>query len=127
MSGTRQIVWGDLDLPSGSQFTDAKPMLSSVRRNLQRQHLQYLLATVDSTPGALVSPDLQSMVAFSLRELSDQMGMVLDKARTANNGKLAFATKAHLTECKSKIDRVLNAPHIKMPPAPAGQIIVIGG
>jgi hypothetical protein len=127
VSGTRQIVWGDLDLPSGSQFTDAKPMLSSVRRNLQRQHLQYLLATVDSTPGALVSPDLQSMVAFSLRELSDQMGMVLDKARTANNGKLDFATKAHLTECKSKIDRVLNAPHIKMPPAPAGQIIVIGG
>ena len=48
------------------------------------------------TPGQLVSPDLQSMVAFSLRELSDQMGVVLDKAKTANNGKLDFATKAHL-------------------------------
>jgi hypothetical protein len=126
VANTRQIIWGNLDLPHGSEFTDAKPMLGSVRRNLQRQHLQYLLATVDSTPGALVSPDLQSMVAYSLRELSDQMGVVLDKAKTANNGKLDFATKAHLSECKSKIDRVLNAPHIKVPAAPQ-QVIIMGG
>jgi hypothetical protein len=126
VANTRQIIWGNLELPHGKEFTDAKPMLSSVRRNLQRQHLQYLLAIVDSQPGQLVSPDLQSMVAFSCRELSDQMGVVLDKGKTANNGKLDFATKAHLSECKSKIDRVLNAPHIKMP-APQQQVIVIGG
>jgi hypothetical protein len=126
VANTRQVIWGNLDFPHGKEFTDAKPMLSSIRRNLQRQHLQYLLAIADSQPGQLVSPDLQSMVAFSLRELSDQMNVVLDKAKTANNGKLDFATKAHLSECKSKIDRVLNAPHIKMPAAPQ-QVIVIGG
>lgn len=126
ISGTRGIIWGELNFPGGAKFTDAKPMLSSVRRNLQRQHLQYLLAIVDSKPGELVSPDLQSMVAFSLRELSDQMGAMLDKAKSQNNGKLDFATRAHLTECKSKIDRVLNAPHINLPPQPA-RMIVIGG
>ncbi len=126
VSGVRGIIWGELSFPTGADFTNAKPMLSSVRRNLQRQHLQYLLAIVDSKPGELVSPDLQSMVAFSLRELSDQMGAVLEKTRSQNNGKIDFASKAHFTECKSKIDRVLNAPHINLPPQPA-RMIIIGG
>jgi hypothetical protein len=126
VTGVRSIIWGSLGAPAGAQFTDAKPMLSSVRRNLQRQHLQYMLAIVDSKPGELVSPDLQSLVAFSVRELSDQMGAMLDQTRSQNNGKIDFATRAHLTECKSKIDRVLNAPHINLPPQPA-RMIVIGG
>lgn len=124
VSSVRGIIWGDLSFPSGAEFTDAKPMLSSVRRNLQRQHLQYLLAIVDSEPGTLVSPDLHSMVAFSLRDISDRIGAILEQTRSANNGKLDFATKAHLSESKSRIDRVLNAPHIKMPES---RVIIMGG
>jgi hypothetical protein len=107
-------------------------MLSSIRRNLQKQHLQYMLASVDAPSGALTSPDLQSMVAFSMRELSDQICGVLEKTKSANgnggatNGgpKLDFATRAHLSECKSKIDRVLSAPHM---PAARQQVIILGG
>ena len=127
ISTVRSTIWGDLNPADGVAYSDAKPMISSLRRNLQRQHLQYLLATVDAQPGALTSPDLQSMIAYSLRDLSDQIGSVLDRTKSSNNGgpKLDFATRAHLTESKSKIDRVLNAPH--MPAAGRQQIIILGG
>jgi hypothetical protein len=124
----RDAIWTGLNIPDNATFTDAKPLLTSIRRNLQRQHLQYLLAIADAEPGALVSPDLQSTSRFALRELSDQINTALTQSRTAENAsRLDFASRAHLTECKSQIDRVLNAPHLKMPPsAPSIRIITTG-
>jgi hypothetical protein len=126
IGSVRSLIWGDLNVSNNASYTDAKPMLSSIRRNLQKQHLQYMLASVDAPSGALTSPDLQSMVGFSMRELSDQIGGVLEKTKSANNGgpKLDFAPRAHLSECKSKIDRVLSAPHM---PAARQQVIILGG
>ena len=116
LTSVRNIVWCNLTVAEDAAFTDSKPMMSSIRRNLQRQHLQYLLAIVDSEPGALVSADLQSMVRYTLRDLNQQIGKVLEKAKSADNGsKLDVGTRAHLTEAKSQIDRVLDAPYIKMP------------
>ena len=71
--------------------------------------------------GALVSADLQSMASYSMQELSDQIGKVLADSPT----KIDFATKAHLAQTKSQIDRTLNAPHIQMP-AMNGPMIIIG-
>jgi hypothetical protein len=116
ISSVRNIIWNNLTIPDDSKYTDAKPMLSSIRRNLQKQHLQYLLAMADTPSTTLISPDLQSMVRFALRELSVQIGGVLEKARSGANGsRLDFASRAHLTECRSQIDRILNAPHIRVP------------
>jgi hypothetical protein len=121
---TKALVWGNLDLPEGAKFTDSQPMLSSLRRNLQRQHVQYLLATVESRPGMLVSADLQGMVAYQLRELSDQIGAL---TAPANGGKIDFATRAHFSETKRQIDRVLNSPAIQMPGYGGGGGIIILG
>jgi hypothetical protein len=51
-----------------------------------------------------ISPDLQSMVRFALSELSTQIG-----ERMESSDGVDFASRAHLTECKSRIDRVLEA------------------
>jgi hypothetical protein len=125
----RQMIWGGLNnIPEDAQYTNAKPLFTSIRRNLQKQHLQYLLATADSQPGRLVSPDLRNMVRFALRELSEQIGSVQDRTKSGANGsRLDFATRAHLNETKSEIDRVLDAPHIKMPSLGGlGSIILLG-
>jgi hypothetical protein len=120
---TKNLVWGNLELAEGAKFTDSQPMLSSIRRNLQRQHVQYLLATIESRPGALISADLQGMVAYTLRELSDRIGDVI---APANAGKVDFASRAHLSETKRQIDRVLNSPAIQMPNLGGGGIVIIG-
>lgn len=119
---TRGIVMGNLSPTDGTRHTDAKPMLSSLRRNLQRQYVQNMLAIADSKPGSLVSADLHSMVRYSLKELSEQLG-----ALNAQGTRIDFATRAHLSEAKAQIDKVLNAPHINMPAGPgSGGLIILG-
>ena len=103
LTGTRDMVWGDLaKLPNGS---DQKPAISSIRRTLQREYLDMMVGMAQSRPGALMSADLHAMVRQALRELSEQIGRVSAERRD-------FATKAHLNECKSRIDRVLDAQFI---------------
>ncbi|MEP0841291.1 MAG: zinc-dependent metalloprotease, partial [Phycisphaerae bacterium] len=119
----RKAIWGNLEAPGEKKYSDTEPMISSIRRNLQAQHLRLLLATADATPGALTSPDLQNMVRFALRDLSQQIGALLAATKRGDGSRLDFATRAHLTECKSQIDRVLDAPQVKMA---GGGIIILG-
>jgi hypothetical protein len=121
ISRVRSIIWGDLSVDGKTKFTDAKPMISSLRRNLQRQYVSYMLAIAESKPGALVSADLQSMVAYAMQELSSDIDSALKAGTTVD-----FATRAHLSQTKSQIDRTLNAPHIQMPGFGGGQIIILG-
>jgi hypothetical protein len=51
-----------------------------------------------------MSKDLHAMVTLALQELSGKIGHALE------GNKLDFASRAHLTECKSRIDRILSAP-----------------
>jgi hypothetical protein len=118
------MIWGNLTTSGDTKFTDAKPMTSSLRRNLQRQYVQYMLNIADAKPGTLVSADLQSMARYAMQELSDGIGKLLSNGGDA---KIDFATKAHLTQTKSQIDRVLNAPHIQMPAYGGGGSIIILG
>lgn len=113
LSRGRKMIWGDLKV-EGDGFTDAKPMISSVRRNLQKQWLNNMIAIAKSQPGSLMSADLQSTVRFSLRELSSDIEGILKGAKTDAGSKVDLATRAHLSEAKSRIDRVLEAPEIDM-------------
>ncbi len=100
----RDEIWKELDNVSG-RYSDSKPLISSIRRGLQRTWLDLMLNYVRSRPGALVPEDVDAMVRFAVRELSDRIGEVLDKA----GDRIDFATRAHLVESKSRIDRALEA------------------
>jgi hypothetical protein len=122
ISRVRSMIWGNLTPADAStKYTDAKPMLSSLQRNLQRQYVGYMLAIADSKPGSLVSADVQSMVSYAMQELSEQIGATLAQGKD----RIDFATRAHLSQTKSQIDRTLNAPHIQVPGFGGGQIIIM--
>lgn len=114
----RDGIWSDLS-KAGGRFTDAKPMIPSFRRNLQQQYLQNMLSMAEIRATAPVSPDLQNMVRLALRELSDRIGKALE-----SKDRLDFATRAHLTEAKSRIDRVIDAPLVQS--GGGGTVIMIG-
>ena len=61
------------------------------------------------------------MASYAMQELSDQIGRT---ASTQGGDKIDFATRAHLSQTKSQIDRTLNAPHIQLPGGGGGMIII---
>lgn len=100
----RDAIWASALKQPTAVYSDAQPMVSSVGRNLQREHLNLMIGLAQLPPGAAMSADINGMVRQALRELSAQIGGTLK-----NGEKLDFATRAHLTESKSRIDRVLDA------------------
>ena len=98
----RDSIWTELS-GSPQKTSDADPYISSIKRNLQRDYLDVMLAYARTSPGGIMSPDLSSMVRQALRELSARIG------EASESGGLDFASKAHLVDCKSRIDRVLDA------------------
>ncbi|MCZ6612433.1 MAG: zinc-dependent metalloprotease [Planctomycetota bacterium] len=84
-----------------SKWTDSDPYISDIRRSLQREYLGLMEPLVRTQPGRVLSPDLHAMATHSLQTLSDQIEQVLA------NGKIDFASEAHLRASKSRIDRML--------------------
>jgi hypothetical protein len=102
---TIEVIWGNPRSIRGG--SDAKPAVSSIRRNLQQAHVGNLLAIARTRPGQVVSADLHSMVRYVLRDLADGLGESL-------KGNQDLATRAHLSEAKSLIERTLNADEVQL-------------
>ncbi len=84
------------------QFTNRKPAISSLRRNLQRNYLQRMAQMAMTGSGA---PDDCQTIAFA--ELSALETRINDLLK--GPAKLDSYTRAHLTESSSRIHKVLDA------------------
>lgn len=84
------------------KWTDETPCVPLFRRTLQREYLAIVEPMLRLKPGDALPADLHAMLSHSLRLLSGQLGEAL-------KAKLDFASAAHFTECKSRIDRILSA------------------
>ena len=68
-----------------------------------------------------LAPDLHAMLQFSLRQLAGELEPVV-----ASSSKLDFATQAHLSECKSRIERMLSAELREREPFGFGSFMIMG-
>jgi hypothetical protein len=110
-------IWADL--PKKDEKVDAKS--STIRRNLQREHIKKLSAIVlgekrptgdmfammmfmDFGSGSM-PPDARSLARFHLRELSKRIDEVLKSKEVTSDE----ALQAHFEECKERIAKVLSA------------------
>lgn len=99
-------VWKELDAPPQGQFSARRPMISSLRRNLQREHMERLidLAGPDSGFSAAYKP-ISNLALAQLRDLKAKVDKALQ-------GPSDPYTKAHLSEVSARVDKVLNATYI---------------
>ena len=99
-------VWTELkDLAKG-EHTARKPLISSLRRNLQREHLERMVSL--SMPGSwrgASSRPLANLAAQQLRSLAKRV----DAAQKAEGVKLDPYTAAHLSEASELIKKTLDA------------------
>jgi hypothetical protein len=103
----REAVWASVKR-SDRKFTNRDPMISSIERNCQDEHLSRLvdLATGMSWPGAS-GHDLQALARQELRLIGEQIkDSASDRALDAYSG-------AHLADVVERITRSLEAAYLR--------------
>ncbi len=99
-------VWSELKQECPEGRNDRKPMVSSLRRNLQREHMQRLLDLIlDSSDDTAAYKPISNLARMQLRTLSKDIEASLEKC----GKKMDAYTTAHLMETKERIDRALEA------------------
>jgi hypothetical protein len=112
-----KVVFSEVDTLQGGEYTNRKPAISSLRRNLQREYLSRLsklamgesrLFVVGAGSRSLnninAPSDCETVAYAELKGLQDRMNKLL-----ASNVKLDDYTRAHLTESSARIGKVLEA------------------
>ena len=104
-----KTIWTELDAAVEKQYTARQPAISSLRRNLQREHLKRLIDL--SMPGAgnnEAFKPISNLALTHLRTIKTRMTAHLEKAA----GKLDPYSAAHLTEAQEQITKALDAQYI---------------
>ena len=112
MGEVTEAAWSELDEPARGRYTDRQPMISSIRRNLQREHLERLidLALTSETYDAASKP-IATLAAMHLRELQGKV-----ESLVKNASKVDPYTKAHLMDVETRITQALDAQYIANQP-----------
>ena len=102
-------VWSELEKEPSGGYTVRKPYISSLRRNLQREHLDRMIdLTMPAAGSAEASKAISNLSVFRLRELARKIEQIIgekgDKGR-----KLDAYSLAHLSEAKLRIEKALDA------------------
>ncbi len=108
MSAVRDAAWSELGADQSKRFTDREPMVSSFRRNLQREHLERLIdLSMGTTNLNAASMPVKTLAVAQLRDLHKRLeGKLKDPSR------LDAYTSAHFAEASTRIERALDAAYI---------------
>ncbi|MEX2167966.1 MAG: zinc-dependent metalloprotease [Pirellulales bacterium] len=95
-------VFANFDKLAEGEFTDRKPAITSMRRNLQRSYLRQMSRLALNNGAA--PEDCQSLAFLELTRLKSRIDGVL-----GGSAKLDDYTRAHLTESSARIAKVVDA------------------
>jgi hypothetical protein len=109
MDSIGQAVWTELAGDGQGEFSERRPAISSLRRNLQAEHLNRLmgLARDHSSPIAAMRP-IATLAKQELRDLATKIVEFQQKSE----GKLDRYTRAHLTDMQQRIEKFLDAQYV---------------
>ncbi len=113
-------VWSELDKSPGGSYTARKPYISSLRRNLQREHLERMIElTLPGAGSGEAYKAISNLSVFRLRQLQEKItGIIGEKGDKAGN--LDPYSLAHLNEAKIRIGKALDAGFIYNQPSGMG-------
>ncbi len=108
LTSIADVVWNEFDGEPKKEHTDRKPWISSLRRNLQREHLERLidLSMPDASLGAAEKP-ISNLAMQALRNIETKIS-----SRFADSDKIDRYSLAHMSEAKLRINKALDADYI---------------
>lgn len=109
MDTVSKSIWGELENGDTRKFSAREPMISSLRRNLQREHLERLIDLTGprAFPGAASKP-ISNLALLKLRQIKERIDPILKD----RGDRLDPYTQAHLTEASKRIEAVLAAQYV---------------
>lgn len=109
MGEITEAAWSELDNPGAGRFTARQPMISSVRRNLQREHLQRLidLSLTAETYDAATKP-IATLATMHLRDIAAKVQSTQERV----GNRMDPYSRAHLQDVSSRIAQALDAKYI---------------
>lgn len=108
LSTISTAVWTELEKECPADRNDRKPMISSLRRNLQREHVQRLMDLVLKDPsGTAAYKPIGTLARMQLRDLKTKIGKSLETC----GEKMDVYSNAHLMESQQRISQALEASY----------------
>jgi hypothetical protein len=107
-------IWSEIDKAPGQQFTARQPMISSLRRNLQREHLEFLSFLTNS--GVLLgeaSKPITNLSLAQLRAIQEKIKGITESKSAAS--RLDPYTLTHLNEANARIEAIIKKVAIFFP------------
>jgi hypothetical protein len=108
MNKVRDAAWTELDASSTNRYTERQPMVSSFRRNLQREHLERLIdLSMGTTNLNAASMPVKTLAVAQLRDLHKRL-----ETKLKDTSRMDAYTAAHFGEASTRIERALEAAYI---------------
>jgi hypothetical protein len=105
-------VWSELDVKAEGEYSPRKPLISSLRRNLQREHLERLIdLTLPGNAQGAAGRTISTLAGEQLRQIVKK----IEAAQAASADKHDAYTTAHLSQAKDRITKALDADYILNP------------
>ena len=102
-------IWSEMGQVGDQQYTARKPLLSSLRRNLQREHLERLIDLMMQANGSNAAyKPIATLAMVQLETLKGKIDGTLEKG----GDKLDAYSRAHLLEASRRIESALDADFI---------------
>ena len=118
-------AWTEIDSDCPENRSNREPMISSLRRNLQREHMQRLIDLIlESNDRTAAYKPIANLARLQLRQLSDKIEFRLKKCE----GKIDDYSRSHLVESKERIEQALKAGYTYQTnrPASSGMMFILG-
>ncbi len=109
LNAVRDEIWTELDAKPEGEFSARKPMISSLRRNLQREHMERMIdLTLPSSGNSAAYKAISNLSVKQLRDLKEK----IDQSLKTNSKHMDPYTEAHLSEASHRIEKALDADYI---------------
>lgn len=100
-------IWSELTEPSRGRHSATNPKISSLRRNLQREHLERLIDLALIRDAS--SPAYRTIANLSRMKLQELAG---DLRTMASNSSIDDYTRAHCMDCEGRIAKALDGVYL---------------
>lgn len=109
LNTVRDEIWSELDLKPEKQYTSRQSMISSLRRNLQREHMERMIdLTLPNNGTSAAYKAISNLAVKQLRDLQEK----IEQTIKSHAKSMDPYTEAHLAEAAHRIKKALDADYV---------------